>query len=574
MTANGNLELTVTLGNEAMSIKRFNMEEISVMGFARFCKNNIPLIITVSFTLVFAYGSKLFWNSIGIDTEYIMIDRLSSNIINAQVGRPGILLLSSLLYIKGFNPFTAFFMTFCLMWFFTISWCYLIAVFSKNTIKNNKLIPFALVFMTMPFWAELFYFLLSSAEFALIISLCPYVIYLLYKGFLDNEKGKIACAFILLVFMTAVYEAILPMFCCGVFSCFLLWQENSNYEPQAYRKLCIKLFTTLIGSVVVYFIISRVVGPVFFGKGEMSQYFEGHYFFWGRMPFLENILRILLLGYTLTIGNIPLIQNIMFPIMASYASDITLVEEWNHLCAIYGNVLLLPVTILFIINITLLMRKSIPSGRRLLYMLAGIGIPLCIILLAIIMGGLNGLVIRILWALPLAFAFMLFYLINSNTKKIAFIVTCLALLTAAYQGQITAQLHYSDQMRYNEDVRFAYELNTLILQAQLDGEKLPVAFVGRRRTTDIFFPEYFLPGEIIGRSNFELVENHYATTARGLAFMKNIGINFNIPDESQLEQAFEEAMLMPSYPDPGSVRRKQDFIVVRISDILYHDRQW
>ena len=112
------------------------------------------------------------------------------------------------------------------------------------------------------------------------------------------------------------------------------------------------------------------------------------------------------------------------------------------------------------------------------------------------------------------------------------------------------------------------------MQAQPNGEKLPVAFVGRRRTTDMFFPEYFLSGEIIGRSIFEWSQNPYITTSRSLAFMEILGIKYNMPDESQLEQALEEAMLMPSYPDPGSVRRKQDFIVVRISDILYHDRQW
>ncbi|MDR2731237.1 MAG: glucosyltransferase domain-containing protein [Treponema sp.] len=225
-------------GNKTTSVRYFNMEEITVMGFCNFCRNNIPLIITVSITLFFTYGIRLFWHSIGIDTELFMADKSGSLKWYMAIGRFGYALLSKLWYIKEFNPFTTFFIAFCLIWFFTISWCYIIAVFSRDTIRNNKLIPFAIVFMTMPVWAEQFYFLLQAVENALIISLCPYVIYLLFKGFLDDEKGKIISASILLVFMISVYQAIVPMFCRGVFACFVLLQEHSEYEPQVYRNIC------------------------------------------------------------------------------------------------------------------------------------------------------------------------------------------------------------------------------------------------------------------------------------------------------------------------------------------------
>ena len=53
-----------------------------------------------------------------------------------------------------------------------------------------------------------------------------FIVFKLYKGFLDGEKGKIFIAFILLVFMTSVYQAVAPLFCCGVFVCFLLLQNK------------------------------------------------------------------------------------------------------------------------------------------------------------------------------------------------------------------------------------------------------------------------------------------------------------------------------------------------------------
>jgi hypothetical protein len=174
---------------------------------------------------------------------------------------------------------------------------------------------------------------------------------------------------------------------------------------------------------------------------------------------------------------------------------------------------------------------------------------------------------RSLYSLPLASAFMLFYLSRTYKKKAAIIVICLSLFLAVYQAEITAQLFYSDQIRYNEDVRFAYEINNLITQVQPENESLPVAFLGSRYQAISRFNTNFLQGEAIGRSFFE--GNGFSNpTARALAFMKSLGINFDMPNEKQVQQAMEEAALMPAYPNPNCVKRTQDFIVVKISETL------
>jgi hypothetical protein len=198
-------------------------------------------------------------------------------------------------------------------------------------------------------------------------------------------------------------------------------------------------------------------------------------------------------------------------------------------------------------------------------MLAGIGIPLCIILLAV-MGG-NQPPTRTLYALPLASAFMLFYLIRICKKKTVAVVTCLSLLVAAYQAQISAQLFYSDQVRYNEDVRFAYELNNLITQVQPDDKKLPVVLIGMYQGAKRFQTN-FIQGEFIGRSIFEWSDKPSDITVSGINFMRSLGINYEIAEENQIEQALKEAVLMPPYPDPGCVKRMQDYIVVKMSETM------
>jgi len=549
---------------EKTSIKYFDMEMATVKGFCSFCRNNLPLILAVSVALFFTYGIKLFWHSIGIDTENFMVDKAAFLKWHIQTGRFGLALLSKFLFIREFNPFTAFLLVFCMIWLFTISWCYVIAIFCRNTGRNNNLIPFALVFMTTPVWAEMTYFTFMAMETALAISLCPYVIHHLYKGFLDGEKARVLCASVLLVFMTSVYQAIVPLFCCGVFVCFVLLQEQTGYDPQVYRKLCLKLFITLAGAMAVYSVIDRMLIPAFFHI-ERSDYFDSMYQWGVASAVKDNFLKILALGYTITIGHIPLIQSVVNPIIVSNGRG-QRVEIINNVSRVFGNILLLPITMYFIVKAAIVMRRKIPSGRKLLFMLASVGIPLCIMLLAI-MGGSRP-PFRALYTLPLASAFMFFYLIKSNKKIIAAIIICLALITAVYQAQVTAQLFYSDQVRYNEDVRLAHKLNDLITQVQSDNKKLPVALIGKYQAASIFQAN-FLQGEVIGHSFFEWdFPLPSSPSGRGLAFMKSLGFYYDMPSDEQLDQAHKEAVLMPAYPDPGCVKRIQDFIVVRISEIL------
>jgi hypothetical protein len=190
----------------------------------------------------------------------------------------------------------------------------------KNTGRNNKLIPFALLFMTHIVWIEPFYFTLQAAETAFIVLLCPYIIYLLYKGFLDRENKNILCGFILLIFIISIYQGVVTLFCCGVFGCFILLQENSDHEPKVYGLLCLQLFLTLIAALLAYFLLDKILVEIIF-KTEKSEYLDNMNH-WGSEPASKNILNILMTDYFLTIGNIPAVQAIVEPVMARFARTV------------------------------------------------------------------------------------------------------------------------------------------------------------------------------------------------------------------------------------------------------------
>jgi hypothetical protein len=235
---------------------------------------------------------------------------------------------------------------------------------------------------------------------------------------------------------------------------------------------------------------------------------------------------------------------------------------------IVGNLLLLPAGILFIVQILIRSR-----GKGLLYVLAGVGIPLSIMALAIIGG--KAPPIRAMYALPFASAFMFFYLIIGARKTVARVITILALLTSVNQAQITAQLFYSDYVRYLDDVQVAEELDRRITPLQNYGDtmpKLPIAIVGAHRAT-VVFSVNFLPGDVSGHSFFEWnASKSFEGGQRGIGFMQVLGMPYMGVTESQMDAARSAAQSMPSYPAPGCIQRLPDMIVVKLSESTYQMR--
>lgn len=547
-------------------VKKFEMENISLKNFRAFCGKNVPLVITVTLALFFTYGIKLFWYDIGIDTEIFMDDKSWQLVYQTTIGRFGINLLTRLWHIKEYNPFISFAVAFCLIWCFTLSWCYIIAVFGKSTDRNNALIPFALVFMTMPVWAEMFYFVFMAAETAFIITLCPYVIYLLFRGFLETKKTDVFLAFFMLMFMTSVYQAIIPLFCCGVFLCFILLRQNSDYPVPVYALLCFKLFAALAAAFAFYSCVDRLIIPAVFHI-EKGDYFDNMNQ-WGKVPVARNMINIMRAGYVLTVGQLvgqlPPLQHFI----ARYVrSGMRAVESLTGVSRVHSNILLLPLVLFFIIEMIKTARKKIPArGGRILYALAGIGVPLSIMLLAFIGG--NSPPIRAQWVLPLAAAFMVYFLIKTYKKKAAVIVCVLALFTAARQIEITSQLFYSDHIRYTHDILIARDLAEKIKSIQNEANSLPVVFIGNHKATDVF-TKNFLQGEVPGHSFFEWEGTPEWNTKRIVAFIRTLGIDFmdlDINENDQIQQAVMTAESMPAYPTPGYVKRLDDVIIIKMGE--------
>ncbi|MDR0663012.1 MAG: glucosyltransferase domain-containing protein [Spirochaetaceae bacterium] len=516
-------------------------EEPGIYGFLNFCRANMLLIAAITFAIFCTYGIKLWFYSIGIDTELAMAGYGAGGgpATGATMGRwgghipslPG--LLQSLIGLKEMNPWLGFFLGFCLFWLVAIEWCYFINIFSNKAGVNNSLIPFAVVFTTMQVWIEMFYFPGWGTQYMLF--LCPIITYLLYKGFLDREYIKLGIGFIILVRLVSSYQSMLLLFAFAVFIAFILIQENSDYDNKFYGFLCLKLFICLLAALAIYLLGNIIVLKIY--NTQQNGYID-RMIRWGKDPAMSNLSAI-----------------------KSYFSNLMLgrsrISSFNYL---------LPVVVLFLIQAVYVAVKHIKPGRRVLYILAALGVPLTFCVLPI--AGAYSPPLRSQYALPFALGFMLYYLVIHYKKFFSWVVFAAAVIIAMFQSQIGSQMYYSDYMRYQEDVRLAGDFARRLDLIEDPGNTIPVVFVGKIRAGNKFKRNY-IEGEIVGRSFWGLQGAWTSSPIDGLSFMRTIGLNYPWPNEVHLNKALQTAAYMPSYPAEGCVVRLDDVIVFKLSDDLY-----
>ncbi|MDR2803431.1 MAG: glucosyltransferase domain-containing protein [Treponema sp.] len=517
-------------------------EKAGINSFLNFCRDNLPLIAIVTLFIFSTYGIKLWFYSIGIDMELVMAgygyNPNAPRGTGAVMGRWGgdiLGLVFSFLSAKESNPWLAFFSGFCLFWLVAVEWCYFINIFSNKTGTNNNLIPFAVIFSTMQVWIEMFYFFGWGTQFFLFI--CPITTYLFYKGFLDDEKWKIIAAFIITLLVVASYQSMLLLFCLCIFIAFVLIQENSDYDKKFYGFLCLKLFVTVLIALVLYLAINRLM--LIIHKTQQNGYID-RMIRWGKDPASSNIGAI---------------KNYFFNLMLGRSR----ISSFNYL---------LPEIVLFLAFGVFAAFKQIKPGRRALYILALVGVPLTFCVLPI--AGAYSPPLRSQYALPFAAGFMLYYIIIhcKKFKVLSYIVFAAALIIAMRQSQIGSQMYYSDYMRYQEDVRLAGDFARRLEPFEDAGNTIPVVFVGKIRAANKF-KRNFIEGEIVGRSFWGLQGAWTSSPIDGLSFMRTIGLNYPFPNEAQLNEALQAWQYLPSYPAEGCIARLQNVIVFKLSDDLY-----
>jgi hypothetical protein len=541
-------------------------EGASFNGFIDFCKRNIPLVITVTLTALFVYGAAVFNTAVIGDIAGYLADPDYYKLEHFKSGRWAALLLTKLFFIKESGIYASNFISVLSIWLFSLLFPYFIAVFTRNTGRRNGLIPLALIVMTYSVWPQYFQFFWQNKIQTLFICLALTAVYLLFDGFLTRRKIKILIGFIITAFSFCLYQPFVPLFICIVFIFFVLLEDNTSFDAKDYLNLCIKLIIVFIAA-FAFFLISDKIAQFMFNVRESG--YVSSKMIWNKYSVKSIISGILAQIYVLTIGGIPFVHSIFSPMMPNmYGSDF---DTFNRPISdtvlatsqSVGNILLLPAAIAFLVIICINAAKRLPKTRRLLYTLAGFGIPLSVLLLTIVSGEVIGT--RILYSLPFAAAFMFYYVSYRQKTFLRRVFYCMILGTAFYQAQISGNLLEASSRVSEMDAKITFDLAARIRSVLPEDDRLPVVFIGNIEHP--FDSQLFRVNEI-GRSAFELWSTTYMEhiTERALMVMDVYGFHYDAPLPEQILEAYEASFDMPGYPANGCVKKLDDLIVVKMGE--------
>lgn len=138
------------------------------------------------------------------------------------------------------------------------------------------------------------------------------------------------------------------------------------------------------------------------------------------------------------------------------------------------------------------------------------------------------------------------------------------------QSGMTMRLLYTDEIREQEDIRLAQQIESRIQELDPSGEK-EVAFVG---VHDCELNLICVRGSLIGNSVFNWDSGagakYLSSTARIWGTLHTLGYSFAyVWTEEQMIKARMEALTMTCFPDSGSVADKGEFIVVKLSEDIW-----
>lgn len=509
--------------------------------FVDFLKNNKLTVILCWFFLLFAYGIKLFWYSISIDTECIINSYEGLKYGWFGINRSGLILTKTLLRLVPFNPYVANFLMICMLFLCAMLLGFIFYFISKKFGTCPKFMPILpCVFITHPLFAEQFNFTLQCFEVSFGIFLMFLSVFLLTKWIFDPKNIlHLVLGIIFLSYAFDSYQAIVFLYISVILAVYVfiytnnLKSQQKRFDSGFFKKTAIRYSVTFCLSYAIYFAVSKLIHFVFNLKSEYTD----NMILWGKESFLSNVRRIL------------------------YYVKLTLIGD-----VFYSKVFIIILFIAVFYFFKFLFKKN--HTNRVLYtlsFLALIGSPyfLCVILAI-------SLIPRMQFSYQFFVAFMLFFAAqqmnpeNFRYKFIRFITFIFSLYLSFFQSYRVAGLLYTDYMKYQCEVTLANKISERIDKLNIKNIKdVSVAFVGRLHPST----PCEIHGEVIDFSFFEADSTLiFGVSNRILNFMKTIGYNYKNPTISDCEKAQKIAKKMEPWPNSEAVRFEDGIVVVKLSN--------
>lgn len=526
----------------------------------KFLTEHKMLVIFCVVELLFIYGIRIFCYNVGVDTENSLIGSPTLNQRRVAMGRFGLVLLKYIQPDGKFSLYAANFFAVLFLLSSSLFWCVIFDFYSK--VKSNiGYFVFCLFYLSSPIWAEVIYFTTQAAETVFIVALCPICIYFMWEGMKKNRKIYTVGAICALAFLISVYQAVVAMFCAGIFIVYILEIENGALTDKQIKKLFINIVLSVTCALVLYFVADSIFINWIF-KVDKSSYLTKMIGGNKGGSIIGKIALFLAFIYKIFFIHTPVHGKIVAPVLAGYMGS-EAVEHFTN-AGQFSCILYLPALVYCVICFCKNKIKSI------FYFFAGAGVLGCAVIFVIAAGG--SVAVRTLYAFVLAAAFLLYYSITHAGKRAVYIWCALAVLFGINQTLRSSLLLTSDQIRYEREVWLCDKMNDEIQRVKnmnhLTDEKVMV--IGKY---EFDYGPNFLAGDMCGQPVMAWFasSSKAEATSRTLAFMKAHGYSYKSvkKDDENIDELRSVAAEMPAFPDNGWVSEYNGTVIVKLSDFIY-----
>ena len=484
-----------------------------------FLKNNAFILLIACFFIVLAYGYFVTTWSISIDSEVFSFN--SGGITDIQDGRFGAHFFRFLTDYKML-PFWSDFLMVSFVLFSSLVW----SIILERHYPNDKLalFVFLLFYNISPIYAFLFRFtFMTAVGFGMI--LISLVIYCFNKIITQEKKIKWYLIGTLLLFWAiAIYQVFVFYYITSVlfFGLVLLTSKSHKFFQKNIFKYLFESVFILILSSMSYKIVCFLIESLWIEPRD----FVDNYVLWGKRPMFQVIEGFFIFFKDMLFKS----YNFYFLIVCVYC--------------------------FFLLCLYLRKRMDFIFLRFLLIL----GLLLSPFLLSVFLG--QFMPNRTFINLPLVVAAISFLLlVTINDDRIKQLLVLIAFASTFFHCKYINQLFYGDNMRLQYDIHFADRIYSKV-QDKVGSNllKKPLLIYGNSLPKE---RSYIIKEETIGISFFE---KYLGNTHRIWMFMRWLGKDYPFAWNHQYPSSLEQAKIMPSFPDEGSVIETDEYILFKLSD--------
>lgn len=498
-------------------------------------KNYLLVFYTIILTFI-VYGIKIFNVNYGMDTVQLMTDYPGTLRHWIAIGRPGMVLLKRLLFGGYTNVYLLNMLAFVCLCLTSLAICYLVyAVLGKNY-PRKKIYIVPSLFITSQLFVYQYYFVLQNFEFSLMMGLVVLAVLLTFRAE-KNLSGANLLAVSILLGALLVYQSFALYYVAIVSFVLLLNIYQQQMVAIQLRfiqllKFSLPYILILLISLIGYFALNRAI--------------QIHY----QVPASSYLVDQSLWGKTSLHKLIPSLFGGLKMAILPLKGDLT----YNYLL-IVGLILLL---------ITIIFQFIRGLGSKFCFLLTTGTLLLSSILMILVAGQLPN-ARTLVPVYPFVAVVAIF--VSSLYFEYRVINLVFALLTIFFTWQqinLTTNLLYADQMRYEEDQRKIERINNQIDGLHLahpENYKLMLVGIWPTQTTAT------LTSDMLGLSLFQFGQftgNSYAATLNILDIMQTMGLHYQTVTYQEFLKLRPKADTMATFPAKNSLKVVGDTIIIKL----------